>query len=137
MNKFSLDKQPKITSGFTTPEHYFDHFPDIVLEKINEEEPTKTPVFTLKQFVFAAVAILLIALSIPYFFMPSASSLEQIDTNSLENYITYQSTVSSYDLINLMESHEFDAMQVDINLEDQSVEDILTTNPNFENYIID
>jgi short subunit fatty acids transporter len=137
MNKFSLDKQPKITSGFTTPEHYFDHFPDLVLEKINEEQPKKTTVFTLKKFVVAAAAILLLALSIPYLLMPSGSSLEQIDTNSLENYITYQSTVSSYDLINLMEPHEFDAMQVDINLEDQFVEDILTTNPNFENYIID
>jgi hypothetical protein len=40
-------------------------------------------------------------------------------------------------LINLMDVTELDAMRVDLALEDESVEDILTSNPNFENYLID
>ena len=111
--------------------------PKQILDKIKETPVKESKVISLNQTIYAAVAILVVALSIPFFQQSNAQSFEQIDTNSLENYITYQSNVSSYDLINLMDTHEIDAMQVDIRLEDQSVEDILTSNPNFENYIID
>ena len=137
MNKFSLDTHPKIKSGFTTPPDYFEQLPKQILDKIKETPVKESKVISLNRTIYAAVAILVVALSIPFFQQSNAQSFEQIDTNSLENYITYQSNVSSYDLINLMDTHEIDAMQVDIRLEDQSVEDILTSNPNFENYIID
>ena len=137
MNKFSLDKHPKITSGFTTPEHYFDNLSDTIFEKMNQREVKKGSAFTLKRITYAAAAVLLLTLSIPFLTNNSATSLEQIDTNSLENYITYQTNVSQYDLINLMDSKDIESIDVDLALEDQSVEDILTNNPNFENYIID
>ena len=137
MNKFSLDNHPKITSGFTAPENYFDSLPDIILEKIKEEQPRKGKVITLKNFAYAAAAIVVIALSIPFFSSNLSLSFEQIDTASLENYISYESNVSQYELINLMDDSELDAMHVNLSLEDQSIEDILTSNPNFENYITD
>lgn len=74
-------------------------------------------------------------MSIPFLNNNSITSLDQIDTNSLENYITYQSYGSQYEVMNLMDSNDLDAMQIQMNLEDESVENILTTNPNFENYI--
>jgi len=137
MKKFSLDTHTKLKSGFTTPPDYFEQLPKQILDKI-KEAPIKEPkIFSLNRVIYAAAAILVLALSIPFIQQDTTNSFEQVDTNSLENYITYQSNVSSYDIINLMDSQELDAMQVDIRLEDQSVEDILTTNPNFENYIID
>jgi len=135
MNKFNLDKHPTIASGFNAPDHYFDDLPAIVMEKINQEQPAKNRVFTLTNFVFAAAAILILALGIPFFMSKSVTSFEQIDTHSLENYLSYQSNVSSYDLMNLMDSNELDALQVDLQLEDDAVENILITNPNFENHI--
>lgn len=137
MNKFSLDKYPKITSGFTVPENYFDNFPDNVMQKIRQEQPKKAKIFTLKNFAYAAAAMIVGGLSIPFFTSKSNISLEQVDTATLENYISYQSTVSQYELINLMNENELDAMSVNLGLEDQAVEDILTSNPNFENYITD
>ena len=137
MNKFSLDKHPKIKSGFTAPENYFDHSSTEILAKTKEEQPKKGKIFTLKLFGYAAAAVLVIALSIPFLTSNSSISLEQVDTATLENYISYQSNVSQYELINMMDNEQLDAMHVNLGLEDQSVEEILTTNSNFENYIID
>lgn len=135
MNKFNLDKHPAVASGLNAPKHYFDHFPAIVMEKINQEQPAKNRVFTLTNFIFTAAAIVILVLGIPFFMSKSVTSFEQIDTHSLENHLSYQSNISSYDLMNLMESNELDALQVDLQLEDAAVENILITNPNFENYI--
>lgn len=135
MNKFSLDKHPKIASGFTTPERYFEHFPGVVLEKIKEDNPKKATVFTLKNFSYAAAAVLFIALSIPFLRSESKASFDQIDTASMESYIASQANASQYDLINMLDINDLDDMHVNLALEDQSIEDILTTNPNFENYI--
>jgi hypothetical protein len=135
MNKFSLDEQPKITSGFSIPTDYFDSFPATVLQKTGINLPTIKPVFIWKSPAFAAAAVFLIALSIPFFWNDSVVSVKEIDTVALENYLSYQSTITSYDLINLLESQELDALQTNMNLEDNAVENILITNPDFENYI--
>lgn len=137
MNKFSLEKHPKITSGFTTPEHYFEELPFTILEKIKNEQFKEKPVFHLKEVFYAVAALIILALSIPFLSRESSATIEQIDTNSLENYISYQSNVSQYDLISLMNYEELEDIQIELVLENQSVEDILTTNPNFENYLID
>jgi hypothetical protein len=63
--------------------------------------------------------------------------LEEIDTVALEHYLSYQSNFSAYELSNIMESSEIDALQTTIDLEDEAIEHILITNPNFENYIIE
>ena len=137
MNTFNLDKHPKITSGFTTPKDYFEELPNQIMDKITATPVKKTKIFTLNKILYSVAAVLVLALSIPFFQNNSVTTLEQIDTNSLENYLAYQSNVSSYDLINLMEISEIDAIEVNLDIEDQSLEDVLTTNPNFENYIID
>lgn len=137
MNKFSLDTHPKIKSGFTTPPQYFEELPRQILSKTTETALKKTKVFTLNRLLYSAVAILVVALSIPFIMTNSANSLEQIDTDSLENYLTYQSNVSQYDLISLMDTKELESIQVDLSLENTEVEELLLNNPNFENYIID
>ncbi|WP_026976399.1 hypothetical protein [Flavobacterium tegetincola] len=135
MNKFSLDKHPKIESGFKAPENYFDNFPDLIMEKIAEEKPKKGKLFSLTTFMYAAAAVIVIALSIPFLTSNSITTIEQIDTASLENYISYQSYGSQYEVMNLIDSEDLDDMQVDLDFEDQSIENILTSNPSFENYI--
>lgn len=137
MKKFNLNNQTKISSGFTTPESYFEDFSSLMMEKVSTLEVKKPPVFTLNRVIYAAAAVLILALSIPFFMQESTLTVEQIDNDSVENYISFNSNVSSYDIINLMDSKNLEAMQVDMNLENQTVEDILTSNPNFENYMIE
>ncbi|WP_431242471.1 hypothetical protein ACQ9BO_21940 [Flavobacterium sp. P21] len=38
MKAFKLENEPKIKSGFKTPEHYFDDLSAKVLQQINEKE---------------------------------------------------------------------------------------------------
>ena len=135
MSKFILDKEPKITSGFITPENYFENFSSSVMEKLENDFPQKKKEFTLKNYSYAAAAVLLVGLSLPFLMPNSTPSLAQIDTDSLENYISFQSYGSQYEIINLIDDKELDNMQVELNLEVESVENILATNPNFENYI--
>jgi hypothetical protein len=137
MNKFSLAKHPKITSVFLTPADYFDTFPTTILQKIETNSPEKKPIYKSKPFAFSAAAVLLVALSIPFFSNNSVVTLEEIDTVVLEHYLSYQSNFSAYELSNIMESSEIDALQTTIDLEDEAIEHILITNPNFENYIIE
>ena len=93
--------------------------------------------FSLNRNIYAAAAILVLAVSLPFFMQNSSNSLEQIDTNTLENYLSYQSNVSQYDLINLMDVNELEAIQSNLALENRDVEELLISNPNFENYIIE
>lgn len=137
MNKFSLEKHPKIKSGFTAPENYFHNLPMEILAKTKIEQPKKGKVFTLKNLGYAAAAVLVLALSISFLISKSTISFEEVDTATLENYITYQSNVSQFELLNLMDSYQIESMQIQLNLEDESIENILTTNSNFELYLID
>lgn len=137
MNKFSLDTHPKIKSGFTTPPDYFEELPRQILEKIRENPDSETKIFSLHRIIYAAAAILILALSLPFFMQNSTNSLEQIDTKTLENYLSYQSNVSQYDLINLIDVSELDAIHYDLAVENQEIEELLISNPNFENYIIE
>lgn len=136
MNRFNLDTHPKIKIGFTTPPDYFEELPQQILRKI--ATPNKeTKLFTLNRIIYAAAAILVLALSIPFFIQNSGNSFEQIEMDFLENYLSYQSNVSQYELISLMDTNELESIQVDFSLDNTEVEELLLTNPNFENYIIE
>lgn len=137
MNKFSLDKHPKIVSGFTAPPDYFDNLSADVLEKLQAEPRKKGEVISIKKFYYVAAAVLVLALSIPFFLEGQTTFTEKVDNTTLENYLAYESGVTSYDLINLMDVSELDAMEIHLALEDESVEDILTNSSNFENYLLD
>jgi hypothetical protein len=68
MKNFKLDNQPKITSGFTTPDDYFDTFSEKILAKLPKQEPKVISVFNYKKtWFFAAAAVLVIWLSIPIY----------------------------------------------------------------------
>lgn len=137
MNKFSLNNHKKIESGFNAPEGYFDNLSDSIMSVVHETPSKKDRVFTLRNFSYAAAAVLILALGIPFFLNNTISSIEQIDDVSLENYLSNQSNISSYDLINIMEIDEIDEIQVDLALEDESIEEHLINNPNLEHYLND
>jgi len=137
MKNFNLGNEPKITSGFTTPDGYFDTFSEKILAQLPKQEPKVISIFSSKKvWCFAAAAILILMLSIPlftkYYFQQ-----EEIDSATLENYIAYQSNISEEEIVNLLEQDDLDKMKLDFNIDDATIEDALKSNSNLEQYLID
>jgi len=136
MKTFKLENEPKIKTGFTTPENYFDDFSAKMMQQLPKKEPKLISLFARKKtWMYAAAAVVVLALTIPvynYFY----SNSPEIDDVTLENYITYHSTVSDEDLVNLLDEKDIQKMSVDFNIEDKTIENELSTNNNLEQYIL-
>ncbi len=137
MKNFNLGNEPKITSGFTTPDGYFDTFSEKVLAQLPKQETKVISIFSSKKvWYFVVAAILILMLSIPLFTKYSTQQ-EEIDTATLENYIAYQSNISEEEIVNLLEQDDLDKMKLDFNIDDAAIEDALKSNSNLEQYLID
>ena len=137
MKNFNLGNEPKITSGFTIPDGYFDTFSEKVLAQLPKQETKVISIFSSKKvWYFAAAAILILMLTIPLFTKYSTQQ-EEIDTATLENYIAYQSNISEEEIVNLLEQDDLDKMKLDFNIDDATIEDALKSNSNLEQYLID
>jgi hypothetical protein len=137
MKDFKLDNEPKITSGFTTPDGYFDTFSEKILAQLPKQEPKVISIFSSKKtWYYAAAAILILMLSVPIY-TKYATQQEEIDSDTLENYIAYQSTISEEQIVDLLEQEDLDKMKLEFNVDDEAIEDALNSNSNLEQYIID
>ena len=138
MKEFKLNTNPKIESGFKTPEDlYFEKFSANLLEQLPKNEPKTISLFQKKKTIIMMVAaVFVLALAIPSLFN-NANRYNELDTTTLENYISYQSNVNQYDLINALDVEDINSLGTNIALEDQTIEDILVTNNNLEQYIIE
>lgn len=136
MKDFKLDNKPKITSGFTTPDGYFDTFAERISAKLPVQE-TKVVSFTgtRKMWYYAAAAILILMLSIPLY--TKYATAQEIDAATLENYIAYQSNISEEEIVDLLEQEDLDKLRLELNVDDSAIEEALQSNPNLEQYIID
>jgi hypothetical protein len=137
MKTFKLENEPKIQTGFKIPENYFDDLSIKIMEQLPASEPKVISIFKKrKNLILMAAAILILALMIPILNNLSTTKKE-LDSTTLENYITYQSNVNQYDLITVLETEDITNMNTSIVLEDQAVEDVLSTNSNLENLILE
>ena len=136
MKTFKLDNKPKIKSGFTVPENYFEDFSIKMMQQLPVQESKVISIFSRRTtWMYAAAAVLVFALSIPIYQTVTTPSSE-IDANTLENYIAYQTNVSGADLVNLLEEEDIQEMSIDLNIEDTAIENELSTNNNLEQYLI-
>jgi hypothetical protein len=137
MKAFKLENEPKIESGFKTPDHYFENFSAKVMKQLPESEPKVISLFQKRKVLIMMVAaVLIIGLMIPILNTFSTKSKE-LDSTTLENYLTYQTSINQYDLINGLESEDISQIKTSIALEDETIEDILSVNSNAENLIIE
>ncbi|MFD1602540.1 hypothetical protein ACFSJW_19815 [Flavobacterium artemisiae] len=135
MKTFKLENEPKIKSGFKTPEHYFDHFSAKVLQQIEEKEVKVIPFYKRSRVIsFAAAAVVVFALMIPIVNNYKATS-NDLDEATLETYLSYQSNLNQYDLIQKLDDKDIKKLNENIALEDETLEDILSSNPNIEHLI--
>jgi len=136
MNDFKLDSEPKIKAGFTIPENYFENFSEKILQQLPEEELKVISIFKKhKIWLTAVAAVLVLAIGITLCLLFSINNTE-LDEATLENYITNQSNISQYDLIALLEKEDLENMKIDLNLEDETLEVLLSTSSNLEQDII-
>ncbi|WP_026730377.1 hypothetical protein [Flavobacterium denitrificans] len=135
MKAFKLENEPKIKSGFKTPEHYFDDFSAKVLQQINEKEVKVIPFYKRKNVIsIAAAAVVVFALMIPIVNNYNATSKE-LDEATLEAYLSYQSNLNQYDLIQNLDTKDIQKLNKNVAIEDETLEDILASNPNIEHLI--
>ena len=138
MKTFKLENEPKIEPGFKTPDHYFENFSIKIMEQLPVSEPKVISIFQKRKLLImlSTAAVLIFALLIPIL-SPTESNTKELDTVAIENYITYQSNVNQYDLINGLETEDIEKINSSIVLEDETIEDHLSTNSNLENLILE
>ena len=135
MKTFKLFNEPKIDTGFIVPYNYFEDFSVKMIQELPENNSKIISIFARKKtWIYAAAAIFVLALSVPIFNYYSSNSSE-IDQATLENYITYQSTISDTDLVNLLEEQDIQKMNSDMNIDDKIIENELLQNKNLEQYL--
>jgi hypothetical protein len=137
MKEFKLDNEPKITSGFTTPDGYFESFSEKVLAQLPVEKEVKVVSLSKSRrpWYYAMAAVLILMLSIPIY-TRLATNTEEIDSVALDNYLAYHS-VSEDVIVDLLDQEDIDKMAIELNIDDAAIEDVLKSNSNLEDYIID
>jgi flagellar basal body-associated protein FliL len=136
MKTFKLDNEPKIETGFKVPDNYFEDFSAKMMQQLPENEPKIISIYARKKtWMYAAAAVVVLTLSLPIYNNYFSNSSE-IDEATLENYITYHSTVSDTDLVNLLDEQDIQKMSIDLDIEDATIENELSENNNLEQYLL-
>ena len=130
MKEFKLDTIPKISTGFKTPDNYFDTFPAKVELLLPERETKVISIFRRKKSIILMVAaIFVIALLIPKLFS-SLTKTTEIDDNSIENYLSYQSNITQYEIINLLDEDDIDALKATVAIDNNEMDFDLSSETN-------
>lgn len=134
MKAFKLENEPKMKTGFKTPDHYFDDFSVKVLQQINERELKVIPIYKRKKVItMLAAAVVVIALMIPI--VNNYNKSRELDEAALETYLSYESNLNQYDLIRELDTKDIEAINKNVVLEQETLEDVLSSNPNIESLI--
>lgn len=134
MKEFRLDNEPKITSGFKTPEGYFDDLSEKINANLPKNEPKVISIFQKrKTWIYGVAAVLAISLSVVFY--QQFQSPETLDAEFLENYIARNTTVSEYDLLELLEKEDIEKIQIDLDIQDEVLEETMIHNTNLEHYL--
>ncbi len=125
MNNFKIDTTPKISSGFKTPEDYFDTLPQNILYRLAVEEPRTISLWKRNQqwiYGMAAVIVLSISLPIMHTIKPTEKNVSSIE---IENYLTYHSTLTEEDLVDLLNIEDIAKIKIDKPLKINDNDEIL------------
>ena len=135
MKPFKLENEPKITSGFTTPEGYFDSFAEKIATQLPTTEPKVISIFSRRTtWYYVAAAIVLMLMALPVYNNYS-SNTEAVEVAALEDYLTNHSAISNDEMATLLEKEDLEKMKLELNLQDEAIEDILLNSNDLEQYI--
>jgi len=137
MKEFKLDNERKITSGFISPEGYFDTLSDKITAQLPKQEQKVISIFASKKtWYFTAAAVIILLLSVPLYNKYTMQQ-ETVDATVLEDYLAYNSTITDEDIANLLDKEDLEKMKIDFNIQDRDIEEALDSNSNLEQYILD
>jgi uncharacterized radical SAM superfamily protein len=85
--------------------------------------------------MYAAAAVLVVSLSIPFYNILKKPTVA-LDNATLENYIADHSGMLDADFVELLDEKDLEQMSIDSNIENDAIEDLLSTNANLESYLI-
>ena len=137
MKEFKLDNNPKICSGFSVPENYFENFSSKLLQELPKNEPKVISIYQKKKkLLFAVAAVLILALSIPIY-NALISSNNELDNTSIENYLTYQPNITQYDLISELEDEDLLTLNESSPTDNTIIEEHLLKEGNLEQLILE
>ena len=142
MKEFKLDNLPKIESGFKAPNQYFENFAQQFMDNLPQEETNVIPLFQKRKVLaMVAAAVIALFLIVPIFYSEPTIAKE-IDSATLENYLSYQTNINQYDLINALDEEDINNIKKNVAIEEntignEAIEDILITNGNLEHLILE
>jgi hypothetical protein len=134
MKEFKINDENKITSGFTTPEGYFDNF-TIDLNNTESHLNTDKKVISIntKRWLTSVAAVLIVALSVSVY---SKLVIEKTENSiEMENYISNHSEISQYDLITLLDKKDIENLSVEMNAINPKTEEEFDNANEIENYL--
>ena len=132
MKNFNLENEPKIETGFTIPENYFNDFSEKVMQQLPSEKPKVVSLYqSNKNWFLTAAAILIVSFTMPTYYLVQ-NNKNEVNASELESYILNHSTVSQDDIVDLLDENDLKEMNVDYNLEDISSEAIDLENIDLE-----
>ena len=130
MKEFKLDTIPKISTGFKTPELYFDTLSEKVMQQLPKKESKVISIFQNKKHIILMVAaIFVIALLVPSLFSNFTKTTE-IDDSTIENYLSYQPNVTQYDIIELLDNEDINHLDVTSDIDVNELEKNLYSRDN-------
>jgi hypothetical protein len=134
MKEFKINDENKITSGFTTPEGYFENF-TIDINNYESQLKTDRKVIPLnrKQLLTLVAAVLVVALSVTIYTKLVIEKTE--DSIEMENYISNQTEISQYELIKLLDKKDIENLSLEMNTSSDKTEEEFNNTNEIENYL--
>ena len=137
MNEFKLDSEPKIKSGFRTPEDYFTSFPDTLKIPIPKKERKVRALFQKRRRAFQLIAAVFVIGMFLSLFNKFGNQDSKIEASELENYITDQSTINQYDLICSLTTEDIEKMKEENDTEKMLLDNLDLTSSDLEQITIE
>jgi hypothetical protein len=127
MSAFKLDNHPKITSGFTVPDHYFVDLYATITAKITAQEESTVIAIKPKSshWILAIAAILVLVFLLPLTINELKPDGTSIDTLSIEGYLMNTHPISQFELVDQLTDQDIKELEVDLHLNTNEIEDYL------------
>ena len=114
MKEFDLENNQKIESGFNIPDQYFESLEFKIMDQLTKNPVKVINLFKTRKFWIGSVAaILLIAITAIFYFNNS-----EISNTNTEEYLTYQTNLSTEDIVEHLTDDDILKIEASLNLYD-------------------
>lgn len=135
MKNFELKNNDKITTGFLTPENYFEQFEAKIMQQITTEKPVKTvSLFYRKQVWISSIAALIVlTIVIPVYYNIVESN--NIESHNIENYLAQEQHINENEIIQHLTEEDINALENSLSIaknENDAIENYLSESEHLE-----